>query len=409
LNNWKASVDASGGTPGRKNSVDDNNIDDLPPALLRTYTIDSNRIVAVFDEPIDSNSAAILSHYNMDKNIGQPVAVLPVLPLNKEVILEFSNSLQPNTVYQLTVSNITDCPGNSIGMMNKAAAGLPVEVTGFDMVINEILFNPSPDGYDFIELYNRSNKVIDLKKISLCNVSAAGNLTNIKPLTMGSTLFFPGSYIAATENAGWLRHQYLIKDPSNIIELASLPSMPDDKGHIAIVNIQGDIIDKLAYDHQWHFALIDNEDGISLERVNYNDSTRDKNNWTSAAATVGFGTPGMANSQLRVNLQAQGDVNIFPKTFSPDNSGIDDFTTITCRLTEPGYVINITIYDDKGRIVRTLVKNATIGLTANFNWDGLDDQQKKLSPGHYIILTTVFNLQGKTKKFKNVVTLAARL
>jgi flagellar hook assembly protein FlgD len=64
------------------------------------------------------------------------------------------------------------------------------------------------------------------------------------------------------------------------------------------------------------------------------------------------------------------------------------------------------IYDDKGRMVRSLVRNTTMALSANFNWNGLNDQQKQLPQGQYIILTDVFNLEGKTKKFKNVITLA---
>ena len=41
FSNWIASVDPSGGTPGRKNSVDTNNIDQTPPHLLRAYANDS--------------------------------------------------------------------------------------------------------------------------------------------------------------------------------------------------------------------------------------------------------------------------------------------------------------------------------------------------------------------------------
>ncbi|MCC6692931.1 MAG: hypothetical protein IT253_06005, partial [Chitinophagaceae bacterium] len=43
-----------------------------------------------------------------------------------------------------------------------------------------------------------------------------------------------------------------------------------------------------------------------------------------------------------------------------------------------------------------------------YRWDGLGEKQQKLSSGIYIIYTEVFNLQGKTKKFKNVIVLAKR-
>lgn len=408
MNNWKASVAIKGGTPGNTNSVNATNPDDVPPALLSTYTIDSSTIVAVFDESLDSLSAAILSNYTMDKNSGQPIAVIPSPPLFKEVILKFSTSIAANTIYRLTVLNISDCAGNIIGAFNTAAAGLPEVATSFDLVINEILFNPISDGFDYVEIYNRGNKIINLQEIYMCNVTATGNLTNISPLFVQPKLFFPGEYLAFTENIEWLHRNYIIKDQRSISQLASLPSMSDEEGHIAVINRQGDIIDNLHYDKQWHFALIDNDEGISLERINYNDSTQNKNNWTSAASASRFGSPGYQNSQFRADLTAQGQVSVFPKVCSPDNSGIDDFIAIKCQLTEPGFVINITIFDHMGRTVRHLARNATAGMTAIFNWDGLDDIQKKLPVGHYIILTEIVNLQGKTKKFKNVVTLAAK-
>jgi hypothetical protein len=405
LNNWKSSIDAAGGTPGKTNSVNDINPDERLPALIRTYTIDSATIVAVFDEPVDSSSASVASNYNLN-GIGNPSAAYPVSPLFNEVVLKFSISLSPNTVYRLIVANVGDCTGNSIGMFNNAPVGISSSSSYFDIVINEILFNPPPAGHDYIELYNRSKKVVNLQQLYVCNKNAVGSFTNIKQLSDKPLLFFPGDYCIIAEDIDWLRTHYPVKGKPVYIQLSALPSMPDDKEHLAILNWQGEPVDQLQYDQQWHFALLDNDEGVSLERINYNDSTQHKNNWISAAATAGFGTPGYQNSQFRADLVPQGLITIFPKVFSPGNAG---FTTISCRLTEPGHVVNIFIYDDNGRLVRKLISNTTMGLTANFNWDGLSDQQKKLPMGHYIIFTEIFNLQGKTKKFKNVVTLAAGL
>ena len=221
-------------------------------------------------------------------------------------------------------------------------------------------------------------------------------------------MLFPGEYRVLTENRLWLQQQYLVKDPSLIIELPALPSLPDDKGVVVLLNMQGNIIDELRYDHTWHFPLISDEEGIALERLNYNQPTRDKSNWSSAASTVGFGTPGYPNSQLQIDGSLQGEVAISPAVFSPDNDGFNDFATIDYQLPEPGYVANIRIFDTHGRMVRHLARNATLALTGRFNWDGLDDQRRQLPVGIYVVLTEVFNLQGKTRKFKQVVTLARR-
>src|SRR6185437_7132562 len=56
--NWKASIDANGGTPGRKNSVDGMIKDETAPKLLRAFVSDKNNISLVFDKSLDSIKAA---------------------------------------------------------------------------------------------------------------------------------------------------------------------------------------------------------------------------------------------------------------------------------------------------------------------------------------------------------------
>ena len=188
-----------------------------------------------------------------------------------------------------------------------------------------------------------------------------------------------------------------------------MPSYPDNSGFVVLLNAQGVIVDELAYDAKWHFAILDNKEGISLERIDYNKPTQNKDNWHSAASTAGFGTPSYQNSQFRADAMAQGEITLSPaKIFSPDNDGTDDFLTINYTMTELGYVANITIFDAGGRPVKNLAKNATLGLKGSFRWDGLDDKMNKLPIGTYVVFTEVFNLNGKKRAFKNAVVLARR-
>jgi hypothetical protein len=408
ITNWSASTEATGGTPGKKNSVSRKNVDDKAPALTRTYTIDSVTIAAVFDEPIDSLSASFASKYVLGKDLVNPLIAIPFGPLFKEVILKFSQPLSGSAIYNLIATGITDCSGNSIDFRNKVKAGRPLPPDTFDVTINEILFNPKSDGFDFIELYNKSRKIIDLQHLYLANRNSTGSLTNVVQLSVVPYLLFPEEYIVITENIGWLRQNYVVKNYENLIELSSLPSLPDDKGTLVIANIHGKSIEEIQYDSKWHFALIDNKEGISLERIDYNVPAQNKNNWTSAASTAGFGTPGYQNSQFKIDFHMQGMVSTSPKVFSPDNDGFDDLATITYQMTTAGFVADITIYDANGRTVRYLAKNATLALQGSFRWDGLDDNMQRLPVGIYIVFTEIFNLQGKTKRFKNVITLARK-
>jgi hypothetical protein len=407
MSNWMASTQSIGGTPGRKNSVQNNNADDIAPFLLRTYSVDSTTIVAVFDEPIDSLTASNPSRYMLDQRIGQATHANPISPLFREIILKFPLGFSEKTVYHLVVSGIKDCVGNE-SSLRKVKCGATQLPDTSDIIINEILFNPKSDGFDFIELHNKSNKIIDLQELYVSNRNSTGSLINIHRISNTPYLFFPGDFFVLTEDSKWLNQNFIVRNPDNILQLLSLPTLPDDRGRILIASLQGTIIDELEYDEKWHFALIDNSEGISLERIDYNVPTQNKNNWTSAASTAGFGTPGYQNSQFRIDPKMQGSIAVDPVIFSPDNDGFNDLATIFYKMAGPGYVANITVYDAAGRAVRYLVKNATLGLEGMFRWDGLDDKSQRLPMGIYVVFTEIFNLQGKTKKFKNVLTLARR-
>jgi hypothetical protein len=59
-------------------------------------------------------------------------------------------------------------------------------------------------------------------------------------------------------------------------------------------------------------------------------------------------------------------------------------------------------------MVRYLVKNNLLGIKGSFTWDGLDDIGKGLAQGPYIVLTEMFNLQGKKRQWKNVVSIVRK-
>jgi hypothetical protein len=408
MSNWKASTDAGGGTPGKKNSVDGVNTDAVPPQLIRTYSLDNITIVALFDEPLDSTSASSVSNYSLTNNIAIASST-PQAPLFNSVVLKLSNPLQKQTGYTLTASNVKDCKGNAIGVYNKAKAGLAEEAILDDVVINEILFNPKPDAFDYVEIYNRSNKIVDASKLYIANRNTSGVLASIKKLSETPFYIFPNGYIVITEDASSLKHEYMVQKPENLLVLSSLPSLPDDKGIVVITNSQGNVVDEVSYFEKWHFALINNNEGVALERIDPNDSSQKQSNWHSAASTAGYGTPTYKNSQYKQTNSANAVIEVSPKVFSPDNDGHDDITTISCEVTEPGYVANITIFDANGRLVRYFIKNALLGLKGSWNWDGLNENGQKLPVGTYIIYAEIFNLQGKKKQFKNTVVLARRL
>ncbi|MFN4285081.1 MAG: lamin tail domain-containing protein [Lacibacter sp.] len=406
--NWRSSQDPRGGTPGARNSVHALNADQAPPQLLRAFALDSVTVLLTFNEPVDSLRGATAANYQISDGMGGAQSAVSIGPLFMRTQIRLATPLQRNRVYTVTVTNVTDCRGNTIGGFNTARVGLTERIDSLDLVINEVLFDPRGNGADFVELYNRSNKMLNLKDLLLANRNTAGAVANFRNLSADDQIIFPGSYTTLTDNAANIRREYNVANPDWLYEIPSLPSYPNDKGNVVLIDFQGRIVDELSYTDKWHFPLLDNKDGVSLERINPNGPTQNPENWTSAAKSAGYGTPTAQNSQFRQDLQVQGEVTVSPEVFSPDNDGFNDFLLISYRFPEPGYTLNITIFDAGGRPVKALQRNAYCGQTGSFRWDGLDDKFGKLPVGPYVVFTEVFNLQGKVKRFKNQVVLARR-
>ncbi|MEO7119761.1 MAG: lamin tail domain-containing protein [Ginsengibacter sp.] len=405
INNWKVSFDPKGGTPGKKNSVDGINIDQNSPKLLRAFALSNTKITLVFDEPLDTITASILSNYKISNGFSV-VKTTAISPLFNKVIIELNAAMIEGNIYTVAANNLTDCQGNNIAA-NTTKVGLSQEPDSMDIVINEILFHPRPGGADYVEIYNRSQKTFDLSKMYIANRNGASVISSIKKIATESILFFPGDFMVLTSDPSAVKDQYITTNPDAFIKVPSFPSYPNDKGDVIILNTGGSVIDEVQYSDKWHFPLITNTEGISLERINYNNASR-QNNFQSAATLVGFGTPGYKNSQSRLDANFAGTIKIYPPVFSPDNDGTDDFAMIEYNFPAPGYVANITVFDASGHPVRFLQKNALCGLKGNYRWDGLDDKNRKLPQGIYIVFTEIFNVAGTKKQFKNTIVLARK-
>jgi hypothetical protein len=405
--NWRASVDAIGGTPGKKNSVDAVNIDRTLPALLRAWAPDSLHITMLFDEPLDSLKASLTTNYKISDGIGIPQSASVPAPRFDRVTLKLNSSILRNKVYNVTVSTLTDCMGNTIGPKNIARVGLSVLPDSLDIVINEILFNPHPLGVDYVEIYNRSPKIINTRQLYIANRNTTNIISSIYPVSTDSLLLFPGDFLLLTEDPQAVLLQYITLNRDAFITLAAMPSYNNDKGDVIILDGQGKIMDEVKYSDKWHFQLIAITEGVALERIDYNGPSTAEN-FHSASTSVGYGTPGYKNSQYLGTRQPSGTISVSPEIFSPDNDGVDDVANIEYQFSAPGYVANLTIYDANGRPVKYLERNALCGIKGVYRWDGLGDKMQTLPVGIYIIVSEVFDISGKTKKFKNTIVLARR-
>ncbi|MEI8202045.1 MAG: lamin tail domain-containing protein [Bacteroidota bacterium] len=407
--NWEASLDPSGGTPGRKNSSLFLNPDIKEPSISRVSVIDSLHLQVFFSEPMDSASLLQTNSYLIDNGIGNPDQIKLVYPDYASVLLQLNHPLSVSVVYTLRVSDtLEDCVGNKIDVSIIKEFAIPQAANVFDVVINEILIDPTTSGEQFIELYNRSNKVIDMKQLELAN-SDNGSLSSVKEITADGFLLFPGKYVAISTNPEKVKHEYFTPNPEAFIKIVSMPTYYISSGVVVLVDRSLKVIDQFNYNVDMQYPLLTSTNGVSLERIHYDRPAQERSNWHSASSDVGYGTPAYKNSQFSDNVASDDPISLSPEMFSPDNDGYNDVLNISYTFAEPNYVANISIFNSKGGIIRNLEKNQLLGTQGTFTWDGLDNDKQKAGIGIYIIYVEVFDLNGNVKHYKKTAVLAGKL
>ncbi len=404
--NWKVSIDPSGGTPGKLNSVRGNNPDVSIPKLIRASAsrYEPLRAKIFFNEPLDSIFMDNLAKYTVDNGIGNPSTIVFSKPDNMSATLFFSQELLPHIVYTLSISDsIFDCSGNKILANSTARFALPEMPDSADLVINEVLSNPKEDGVDFAEIYNRSEKILDFMDVNLASPEDSRVITN------DNFLIFPKEYIVLTTNPDKVKEQYSTPNPYSFIKMESFPTFNNDDGTVILSTTADTVIDAMTYTADMHFPLLNSTDGVSLERIDYNRPASDETNWHSAAESVGFATPAYENSQyFPGNFKDDMAVSVEPEIFSPDNDGYNDVLNINCTADGPGKIISIAIYDAKGCLVRNLMKSKLISKKETFSWDGTQDDATKANIGIYVIYVESFDLKGSVKHYKRTAVLATK-
>ncbi|MCO5286053.1 MAG: lamin tail domain-containing protein [Chitinophagaceae bacterium] len=407
VGNWTASNDVSGGTPGRKNSVAGAVTQSDPDyKIINAFLSAPDTLYLLTNKSVDSSAAAQKNNYILSDGLSvSTVEVLP--PFFNTIRIALTSAASENKIYTVKVNSLTGCDGNSISnVFNTAKFGIAKDPSPGDILINEILFDPISGGSDYVELYNNSTKIIDLRKVFLANRNTSNSPSSFSQISAQGRLLLPGDFALLTTDPVWTGINYPISNPDAFVKMNTFPSYPDASGNVLITDQQGNIIDEVAYNSKWHFPLIKDKEGVALERIAFNGPS-DQTNFRSASKDVSYGTPGLPNSQSRTDA-ISGEFTISPEVFSPDNDGTDDFLTITYSFPSGGFMTNIKIFDAQGRMVRYLEKNSLSGVTGYYRWDGLDDKQQKLPQGIYIIHFESFNTDGVRKLHKKSVVLARR-
>ncbi len=392
--NWAASNDLNGGTPGRINSLDSNQFRQ-PQAEIESVILHAYDSLSIqFSVPINGYA----------QNLEDVITITPDIQVKRLtwlhdkphlLNLSFEQQLSSGLLYRIRFSpEFVDCNHEPL-RSDSVLFGLPQPAEAGDIVINEILFNPHTGGTDFVELLNCSNKILDLSRLNLGNYDSVFKvLTHPEAVASKSQLLLPHRYLCLSENPDLLIDQYPQSAGMPHLQVAKMPSMPDEKGSIALASSALQTLDYLFYSEDMHHALINDAKGVSLERLSSNLDSQSNMNWHSASTTSGFATPGYHNSQ-RVVHEPVIKLRISPKTFSPNMDGYKDLLSIQYSSARAGEIGKISIRTLEGQLVRILAEQMILGSEGILFWDGTNTEGRRCKSGIYIIVFESFNVNEK--------------
>ncbi len=394
--NWTASIADDGGSPGKINSVHENNPDEQEIEAIRAHCTSDTSILLEFSES--------LYPANFSPNwirVGENLQIKKILfqaesPEYLEIIT--ANSLKEGVIYELSVmDSICDCAGNVV-LEAKIAFGLPDARPVEGLVINEVLFDAWDSQGDFIELYNNTEKIKDLRNTGLFFV-----LRN-KEILVCDTYFqmLPDSYLVLCKDIESVKANYSMENAHAYLEIPNFPNLRKDSLVILLQSHSGEIADAAVLGSYLHHVGLYESKGVSLEKVHPNLDGRKPQAWHSAAGSYSYATPAARNSQYQeIQADKQQIFRIEPKVFSPNMDGFDDLLKIIFKPDREGCLLTIRIFHDNGTPVRNLIYNELCANSENkYFWNGCNDNGNQSPSGIYIIYANYIHPNGSSESFK---------
>jgi len=356
----------------------------LIPKLKLSLRTGSIKIVDFRGETIDSlyysNNWPIIKNHSLEK-----------------IDLSSGTNDSTNWLFSLDANNSTPGKINSVSCLQPSLKS--------SVVINEIMYEPGKGKAEYIELFNTSNNPINIGGWQL-QVSTSHRYF----ISLNNKILNPNKfYLLSSDSSIFKTFKYLMQDTLLTIANVSSLNLTDSGTQIICKDALGNLIDSVFFNPDWHNKNILNRYGKSLERINPNINSNDPMNWSTSVNSMG-GTPNKINSVFINRSTMHAKLTIAPNPFSPDNDGYEDFTIISFQLNVPESQVIIRIFDDHGRLVRTLANNKTFSSKGSVIFDGTDDNGNLLRMGIYLVLIQAVNAKNnKAETLKGVLVLAHKL
>ncbi len=276
-NSYRISTAASGSTPGQQNSVFDDTADSESPEVL-SWNFDQSLTVN-FSETMDALSLMSGSYEISNLSISD----ISVGEFPTSVDIFFAESLDEGVIYQMNISNVTDCWGNALTstMVNFGVGRAP---TFNEILITEILSDPDPSAglpeVEFVELYNNTSEILSIENLMFSDPTSSSELPEI--------LLFPFEYYVLTSTSNVSKFL-----SAKVIGVSDFPSL-SNSGEQLYLSHDEELIFSVSYSSDWHDEKR-SEGGYSLEMRDILSPCVEEFNWVSSVDNDG-GSPGSPNS-----------------------------------------------------------------------------------------------------------------
>lgn len=267
-----------------------------------------------------------------------------------------------------------------------------------DIIINELLPEPFVDGSEYIELYNRSEQELSLKDVCISTRKSDDSLNTRYPLEAYPQTLQAGDYLLLTKSIEGVENFYSLPASLNWLE-CKLPVLSNTGSTVVLYREEGEIIiDEVSYSPKWHAPTVKNKKGVALERKDPDKDSQNADNWTSAASSAGFGTPGLENSQYLNGETETDSEEIDDPIYQPTGT-----FQIPYRLNQSGYMARGWIFDLSGRKVALIADNTSLGTQGYLEWNGKGRDGSPVNTGIYIIYLELWHPGGNVIRKKQVL------
>lgn len=389
--NWTSSAAEQGGTPGMANASAQNLIDLEGPTFVSYNGLGNNTFEFIFSEKLSENLET-LDVSSSDLAVDE----VSFSSTNSNAVnIKLLNPLPESGLFDITFKTIADCSGNLSPPLIVSIGNIPAPSIG-ELLLSEVLFNPKPGADDFVEIYNTSDRSINLRGVGLTKGD-----DEIIEISQSNLILEPKSFICFTENKEALVEFYPKTKTENVKEVDKLPSYINSQGVVVLKSAEGLELDRFEYDEDMHHPSLDDVDGIALERKSFESGFND---WESVSSSENYASPGYR--ALNISENSIFEIIVLSQTFSPNDDGIDDEAKINFRINATGN-LDAKIYDINGKYVKSLSNGEYLTNSLEIAWDGYNTSNEPMPIGYYIVYAE-FRTNTKIYQEKSKVVLAFR-